>query len=72
MVGTLITDNLTDNFGVPLEVTTVAFALALAVIFAGWYGVERTLSIHSIRTIRREAFYWAAILFTFALGARGR
>ena len=68
IVGTLITDNLTDNFGVSLVLTTAIFAVALAVIFATWYGVEKTLSIHSIRTVRREAFYWLAILFTFALG----
>ena len=66
--GTLLTDNLTDNLGVSLEVTTVAFGIALAVVFAAWYAVERTLSIHSIYTRRREAFYWLAILFTFALG----
>jgi uncharacterized membrane-anchored protein len=40
----------------------------MAAIFATWYGVERTLSIHTIVTTRRELFYWAAILFTFALG----
>ena len=66
--GTLITDNLTDNFGVPLEVSTIAFFIALAVVFIIWYAVEHTLSIHSIYTRRREAFYWLAILFTFALG----
>lgn len=68
IVGTLITDNLTDNFGVSLQATTIAFGIVLAVVFAIWYGVEKTLSIHSIRTLRREAFYWLAILFTFALG----
>lgn len=68
VVGTLITDNLTDNLGVPLEVTTAAFAVALALTFGAWYRVEKTLSIHSIVTRRREAFYWLAILFTFALG----
>ncbi|MEU5939644.1 hypothetical protein ABZ807_10680 [Micromonospora sp. NPDC047548] len=68
IVGTLITDNLVDNLGVPLEVTTVVFAVALAGTFAAWYRSERTLSIHTIITSRREAFYWAAILFTFALG----
>jgi len=68
VVGTLVTDNLTDNLGVALTATTAVFAVALAVTFAVWYGVERTLSIHSIRTPRREAFYWLAILFTFALG----
>ena len=68
IVGTLITDNLTDNFGIPLETTTIVFAIALAVVFAAWYASERTLSIHSITTRRREAFYWLTILFTFALG----
>lgn len=68
VVGTLITDNITDHFGVPLQVTTTLFALALAATFAAWYGVEKTLSIHTIFTTRRELFYWAAILFTFALG----
>jgi len=68
VVGTLITDNLTDNFGVPLQVTTAAFAAALALTFGLWYASEKTLSIHTIVTTRREWFYWAAILFTFALG----
>ena len=68
VVGTLITDNLTDNLGVPLAATTVVFAVALAATFAAWYTRERTLSIHSITTTRREGFYWLAILFTFALG----
>jgi uncharacterized membrane-anchored protein len=68
VVGTLITDNLTDNFGVPLETTTIIFSIALAAIFAAWYATEKTLSIHSIFTTRREGFYWLAILFTFALG----
>ncbi len=66
--GTLITDNLTDRMGVPLEASTVVFSVALAITFAVWYAKERTLSIHSIFTRRREAFYWLAILFTFALG----
>jgi uncharacterized membrane-anchored protein len=68
VVGTLITDNLTDNAGVPLQTTTIIFAIALALTFAGWYWSEKTLSIHTIYSTRREAFYWAAILFTFALG----
>ena len=68
VVGTLITDNLVDNFGVPLETTTIAFSIALAVTFAAWFASEKTLSIHTIYTTRREAFYWSAILFTFALG----
>jgi uncharacterized membrane-anchored protein len=68
VVGTLITDNLTDRFNVSLKLTTVLFAIALAITFAVWYANEKTLSIHSIFTTRREAFYWLAILFTFALG----
>ena len=68
IVGTLITDNLSDNYHVPLELTTAVFSVALAVTFAAWYAAERTLSIHTIVTPRREAFYWLAILFTFALG----
>ena len=68
IVGTLVTDNLVDNFGVPLMVTTVLFTAALAATFALWYTAEGTLSIHSIKTTRREAWYWLAILFTFALG----
>jgi uncharacterized membrane-anchored protein len=68
VAGTLITDNLTDGLGVPLATTTVVFAIALAITFAVWYRSERTLSIHSIITTRREAWYWLAILFTFALG----
>lgn len=68
IVGTLITDNLTDRLGVPLETSTIVFSIILAVTFAVWFAIERTLSMHSIVTIRREAFYWLAILFTFALG----
>jgi len=68
VVGTLITDNLVDNLGVALTASTMAFAIALAVTFAAWYAGERTLSIHTIVTTRREAFYWLTVLFTFALG----
>ncbi len=68
VVGTLITDNLVDTFGVPLITTTIAFTVLLAVTFALWFAAEGTLSIHSIFTTRREGFYWLAILFTFALG----
>ncbi|MEO7867258.1 MAG: hypothetical protein ABIU54_06440 [Candidatus Eisenbacteria bacterium] len=68
VVGTLITDNLTDNMGVSLVTTTIVFSIALAATFAIWFAVERTLSVHTIQTSRREAFYWLAILFTFALG----
>jgi uncharacterized membrane-anchored protein len=68
IVGTLVTDNLVDNFGVALTTTTIAFTVALAVTFTIWHASEKTLSIHSIFTTRRESFYWLAILFTFALG----
>jgi len=68
VVGMLVTDNLVNNFGVRLETTTIAFSIALAATFAIWYSVEKTLSIHTIYTTRREAFYLLAILFTFALG----
>jgi uncharacterized membrane-anchored protein len=69
--GTLITDNLTDGHGIPTTTTTPIFAVLLAITFVVWFTVERTLSIHTIRTPRREAFYWLAILFTFALGTAG-
>ncbi len=68
IVGTEITDNLTDNLGVSLVITTIVFSVALAVVFAAWYVSEKTLSIHTITTTRREGFYWLAVLFTFALG----
>ena len=68
VVGTLISDNLVDNFGVSLVTTTIIFASALVLVFALWYASEKTLSVHSIETTKRELFYWAAILCTFALG----
>jgi uncharacterized membrane-anchored protein len=68
VVGTQITDNLTDNAGVSLVTTTIVFSVMLAAAFGAWYASERTLSIHTIYTTRREAFYWLAVLFTFALG----
>ena len=68
IVGTQITDVLTDGLAVSLYLSTSLFAGMLATIFSIWYRVERTLSIHDIVTRRRELFYWAAILCTFALG----
>jgi uncharacterized membrane-anchored protein len=68
VVGTQITDALTDGLDVSLYLSTSVFAVGLAVTFAIWYTIERTLSIHTIVTTRRELFYWAVILFTFALG----
>ncbi|MCB0995402.1 MAG: hypothetical protein KDB21_09945 [Acidimicrobiales bacterium] len=68
VTGTLYTDILTDRYHVSLAITTPVTALVLAVVFGIWYARERTLSIHSIVTVPREAFYWLAILVTFALG----
>ena len=58
VVGTLLTDNLTDARGVPLWISSTVFAVLLAVVFGIWYARERTLSIHTIVTTPREAFYW--------------
>lgn len=69
VVGTLISDSLTVNLGVPLETSTTVFAIILPIVFVVWYRRERTLSIHHIDTTSRESFYWLAVLFTFALGA---
>lgn len=66
--GTLITDNLTDQVGVPLWLSTSVFTVLLLVTFAIWFRHEGTLSIRSINTLTREKFYWLAILVTFALG----
>lgn len=66
--GTLVTDNMTDGMGIPLVISTIVFSIALMITFALWFASEKTLSIHSIFTKRREAFYWLTILFTFALG----
>ena len=68
VTGTLYTDILTDQIGVPLALSCSMFAVLLAVVFAVWYARERTLSIHSITTPAREGFYWLAVLITFALG----
>lgn len=68
IVGTLITDNMTDNLGIPLIDSTIGFTILLGATFAAWFASERTLSIHEVYTARREGFYWLAILFTFALG----
>ena len=68
VVGTQITDFLTDELEVSLYISTAAFAAGLAATFIVWYAIERTLSIRTIVTPRRELFYWLAILFTFALG----
>lgn len=68
VVGTLLTDNLTDGRGVPLWISSTVFAVMLAAVFGIWYARERTLSIHTIVTTSRERFYWLTVLVTFALG----
>jgi len=68
IVGTQITDNLHDNHGVALTVETPLFGGLLAIAFLAWWLSERSLSIHTIYSTRREAFYWLVVLFTFALG----
>jgi uncharacterized membrane-anchored protein len=68
IVGTQITDILTDRLEISLYASTVAFGLSLMAVFALWYASEKTVSIHTIVTKRRESFYWLAILLTFALG----
>lgn len=68
VVGTLITDNMVEHFKVSLTTSTIIFAIAMFASFGIWFASEKTLSIHSIHTAKREAFYWLAILFTFALG----
>ena len=68
ITGTLLTDNLTDNLGISLIASSLIFAVLLTICFVMWQRTEKTLSIHSIDTVRREGFYWATILLTFALG----
>jgi uncharacterized membrane-anchored protein len=66
--GTMGADVVHIGLGIPYVVSTAFFAICLAAIFAVWYATERTLSIHSIYTPRRELFYWATVMVTFALG----
>jgi uncharacterized membrane-anchored protein len=66
--GTMAADVVHIALGVPYAVSTVVFAVVLAAVFVVWYRTEGTLSIHSIRTRRRELFYWLTVLTTFALG----
>ncbi|GAC1543531.1 MAG: membrane protein [Vulcanimicrobiaceae bacterium] len=68
VVGTLISDTLVDKYHIALATTSTVFAAALAVVFFAWWKSEKTLSVHLVRTTKRELFYWSAILFTFALG----
>jgi len=66
--GTMVADVLHVRFGIPYLATSTFFALALAIIFVTWYSSEKTLSIHTIYAGRREWFYWATVIATFALG----
>jgi len=66
--GTMAADVLHVGFGVPYIASSVLYAIALAAVFTGWYRTEKTLSIHSVDTPRRELFYWAAVVATFAMG----
>src|SRR6516225_4930610 len=66
--GTMAADVTHIVLGVPYLYSTIFFSIALAIIFSIWYTIEKTLSIHSINTFRRELFYWATVLVTFALG----
>jgi uncharacterized membrane-anchored protein len=68
VTGTMAADGLHVVVGLPYTVTTALYAVILAAIFIAWYSTEGTLSIHSITTVRREAFYWATVMATFALG----
>jgi uncharacterized membrane-anchored protein len=68
VTGTLLTDILTDQLGVPLAMSSAVFAVLLAVVFSVWHANEGTLSIHRIDSTPREAFYWLTVLLTFALG----
>jgi len=68
ITGTLITDRLVDALGVSLMTINIVFSVVLSAVFLLWYSNEKTLAMHSISTAKRELFYWAAILFTFALG----
>jgi uncharacterized membrane-anchored protein len=66
--GTMAADVLHIVLGIPYVVSTMGLAVALAVVFVAWYATEETLSIHTISTRRRELFYWATVMATFALG----
>ena len=66
--GTMAADVLHVGFGVPYIASSLLYAIALAAVFGGWYRTETTLSIHSVDTPRRELFYWAAVVATFAMG----
>ena len=69
--GTMAADVLHVVLGVPYLYSTLFYSVVLAAVFLAWYLTEKTLSIHTVDNFRREAFYWAAVLVTFALGTAG-
>jgi uncharacterized membrane-anchored protein len=66
--GTMVADVIHVGLGIPYVVSMTFFAIALVITFVAWFATERTLSIHTIYTWRREAFYWTTVMATFALG----
>jgi uncharacterized membrane-anchored protein len=66
--GTMAADGLHIQLGVPYIASSILFAVVLAAVFAAWHKSEKTLSIHTINSRRREMFYWLTVLATFALG----
>jgi uncharacterized membrane-anchored protein len=66
--GTMAADVLHVGFGLPYLASAPLFAMCLAIVFVTWQRVEGTLSVHTIWTLRRELFYWAAVIGTFAMG----
>lgn len=68
VLGTMVADSMHVGLGIPYAFSTIGFIIILAALFAAWYSAERTLSIHSIYTLKRELFYWGIVLATFALG----
>lgn len=66
--GTMVADAIHVGLGIPYLISTAGFSVVLSIIFAVWYMSEKTLSIHHIYTLRRELFYWATVMVTFALG----
>ncbi len=70
VTGTMAADVLHKQFGVLYAVSSTFFAIVLAAVFVAWNRTERTLSIHSVNTPRREAFYWATVMATLALGTQ--
>jgi uncharacterized membrane-anchored protein len=69
VLGVLLADDLAEGLGIGRPTTAAVLVLGLATTFAAWYASEHTLSVHTVVTRRREAYYWIAVLLTFALGS---